>query len=1289
MSARAPHIPTQITLCGRIRDLVPTTLNIAQTFGTVADAVDSQTCDISAPLLRPMLVYDAGLQGTKEATYEVSCIRMAEHCPDILNDALALQVSSCSNAIFFALGPDLPPRGGDFIYHLVAQLVDHSVLGQSGNSSGHVEEKLTGRLQVCFPLRGEGYAAMHPAMRPYAAVERGTGLSESARLPCYLITQWTMDLPPLASVWSDFAYTPRSVLDEFAVAKPGKGLLPSWQYGFAVLPQVGSSGTQADTAMPFAPRPEVIMGTVPCLETDAVEQQQQQQQQQARDSGGLRELSEVDFLFLDLFAEVQRDAKLAVSSGKSDGNPLAHVEWSLLASRLMFWAPRTQEYYTKLGVDLINAERFAQAVTQRADGLIAQVTAWVFGALAQRHPAATDRAKSARLLRGFRKLAGRFYADGPALEPAAARAAVVWRDFMVEHSIARLVFPWLNGWTLDPQVAQVWDIVFDVMVSVAKHFCPEHLHLEGFAPDENPGAAFVAPAIRSARGFLFQRTAVEYYFTRLIDRTRMDTRSADLVDENRKASRAYLRSGDVPDDEQQQQQQQQPQQMSPEDAKRAKEGFYAMKGYHGNGHVFAPAKITESPFDFQDGKFLVWLLRKPETEEQLAAMRAAPFVDIDRSKPDEVDGIYERLVPFCNVHSPIVAEPSPAGPGIKVGIDYRITAYTDYASMFFIRNAMQAMANRFAASKETFRTWIEGNRRKVFSDPEARRVISMSNGATLAFSEQQSSLIDKLSDECLSIITGGGGTGKSTLTAGLAAIFSGSNVPEAEQIAKPDEAPQAQTPRNKKRAEKNSEAKLLAEAQYGIFAGYGKPAMNFVKLHGRRAYTIHYLAAMCNKDFLHDDRMVIAHCRSPSRIRVAIVDEISVISLPHLVMLFNACPNLEKLIIVGDVNQMESIERGNIGEVFMNLFGTDAALTTRLSFNYRLTNDTSDTVRMAQRTQEAFDAIIAGTDIMRAPHVFGPYKADGLASALPGICQVHTWDAPLIHNALKRAPVLLLPHAVNPKRALDPVASMEETLEQLLTLVGRRPEDWADVQLMTQRRKEEMEPISNYLTRKLFPHIECVGRDGTTPPYNNLYVGEKVVIKERVKAFSPNGSRCFIARNDIRIIQKIEDCLQITLHGEGGDTLVYKNPVPRASTRTYVPGKLPMNHKRVVTFSDGFYVVCDYTSGGDFKALDFMRRGICVTNASMQGSSAKIVIGYIRPGVSHTFSNREFYTLVSRMCDNCVLVSTPAEIAKTIMRPHPKRHNQFGEILASVNLRPAVPEPPPSVPNDAMDLSER
>lgn len=150
------------------------------------------------------------------------------------------------------------------------------------------------------------------------------------------------------------------------------------------------------------------------------------------------------------------------------------------------------------------------------------------------------------------------------------------------------------------------------------------------------------------------------------------------------------------------------------------------------------------------------------------------------------------------------------------------------------------------------------------------------NQQNIVLSESQKLAIETTCLNKVHIITGGPGTGKSTITRILLTIF-----------------------------EKLSPKILLA-------APTGKAAKRISEITKKRAFTIH---SLLEYDFKH--RSFKKNLENPLNIDVIIIDEVSMIDTILMHHLLNAIPSHAKVIFIGDVHQLPSIGPGNVLKDFI------------------------------------------------------------------------------------------------------------------------------------------------------------------------------------------------------------------------------------------------------------------------------------------------------------------------------------------------------------------------------------
>ena len=141
----------------------------------------------------------------------------------------------------------------------------------------------------------------------------------------------------------------------------------------------------------------------------------------------------------------------------------------------------------------------------------------------------------------------------------------------------------------------------------------------------------------------------------------------------------------------------------------------------------------------------------------------------------------------------------------------------------------------------------------------------------LHFAKEQKAAIEKSLIEKIHIITGGPGTGKSTITRAILAITS-----------------------------KLTSKIILA-------APTGRAAKRLSEITSRKAFTIHSLL-----EFDFNEKGFKRHRDNPLNCHLLIVDEASMIDTQLMYHLLKAVPSKARIILIGDIDQLPSVGPGNV-----------------------------------------------------------------------------------------------------------------------------------------------------------------------------------------------------------------------------------------------------------------------------------------------------------------------------------------------------------------------------------------
>lgn len=188
--------------------------------------------------------------------------------------------------------------------------------------------------------------------------------------------------------------------------------------------------------------------------------------------------------------------------------------------------------------------------------------------------------------------------------------------------------------------------------------------------------------------------------------------------------------------------------------------------------------------------------------------------------------------------------------------------------------------------------------KRLLSAPSALRSVHVEKAVTWAeeklniqFAEEQKKAIAAAVQEKVHIITGGPGTGKSTITRAILRI-----------------------------SEKITDSILLA-------APTGRAAKRMTEITGKKASTIHSLLEM---DFQSGGFK--KNAENPLKCDLLIIDEASMIDTFLLFSLFKAIPTSTRVILIGDVDQLPSV---GAGSTLKDLIDSGCVGVTRLTQIFR------------------------------------------------------------------------------------------------------------------------------------------------------------------------------------------------------------------------------------------------------------------------------------------------------------------------------------------------------------------
>ena len=242
--------------------------------------------------------------------------------------------------------------------------------------------------------------------------------------------------------------------------------------------------------------------------------------------------------------------------------------------------------------------------------------------------------------------------------------------------------------------------------------------------------------------------------------------------------------------------------------------------------------------------------------------------------------------------------------------------------------------------KKEIESFIDAGKVVPYEDRIRKKILSMGKKEGIDLNELQIEAIKLCMYSPLSIITGGPGTGKTTITSILARHF------RKEKI----------------------ECRFCAPT--------GRAAKRLSEASGETAYTIHRLLEMSapSEDDDDDTETFFGRNRNnPLECRVVVADEASMIDIFLFKALLDALPGGASLILVGDPEQLPSVGAGN---VLADLISCPAVPCVKLEYVFRQGEDSSiasNAVRILRGEYpvpgDDFEIIKTGSDEEAMPYI--------------------------------------------------------------------------------------------------------------------------------------------------------------------------------------------------------------------------------------------------------------------------------------------------------------------------------
>jgi exodeoxyribonuclease V alpha subunit len=261
----------------------------------------------------------------------------------------------------------------------------------------------------------------------------------------------------------------------------------------------------------------------------------------------------------------------------------------------------------------------------------------------------------------------------------------------------------------------------------------------------------------------------------------------------------------------------------------------------------------------------------------------------------------------------------------------------------------------------------------------------------ISFAEEQKKAIAQSVQEKVHIITGGPGTGKSTITRAILRI-----------------------------SEKLTDQILLA-------APTGRAAKRMTEITGKKASTIHSLLEM---DFQSGGFK--KNQDNPLKCDLLIIDETSMVDTFLLFQLFKAIPTSTRVILIGDVDQLPSVGAGN---VLKDLIDSGRVGVTRLTQIFRQAAHSKIVTNAHLINQGEFPELSNNSDFRfiegETPEKIVETIVELIRDTLPSKTRLHRFDDIQVLSPMKRGVIgtenlnVVLQKVLNP--SITPLCRMGRT----------------------------------------------------------------------------------------------------------------------------------------------------------------------------------------------------------------------------------------------------------------------